>query len=99
MFTRQNIVRLLLVGLLLALLAVPVLGVAFGTGVAANDTNHRAFRDKHTHDGIASLPDGQAGAEGQVNQNFRGKAGGREARRRREETGLDRTDPRRPAPA
>lgn len=39
MFTRQNIVRLLLAGLLLALLAVPVLGVALGTGVAANDAN------------------------------------------------------------
>jgi hypothetical protein len=37
MFTRQNVARLLLVGLLLALLAVPVLGVVLGTGVAAND--------------------------------------------------------------
>jgi hypothetical protein len=39
MFTRQNVVRLLLAGLLLALLAVPVLGIALGTGVATNDVN------------------------------------------------------------
>jgi hypothetical protein len=37
MFTRQNIIRLLLVGLLLALMAVPVVGVALGSDVAAND--------------------------------------------------------------
>lgn len=37
MFTRRNIIRLLLAGLLLALLAVPVLGVALDSGVAAND--------------------------------------------------------------
>jgi hypothetical protein len=37
MFTRQNLVRLLLAGLLLALLAVPVLGAALDSGVAAND--------------------------------------------------------------
>ena len=35
MFTRKNVLRLLLVGLLLALLAVPVLGGMVGAGVAA----------------------------------------------------------------
>jgi hypothetical protein len=38
MFTRQNLVRLMLAGLLLALLAVPVLGAALGSGLAANDS-------------------------------------------------------------
>ncbi len=38
MFTRQNIVRLLLAGLLLALLAVPLLGATPGSGMAANDS-------------------------------------------------------------
>jgi hypothetical protein len=40
MFTRQNVARLLLAGLLLALLAVPILGAAMHNGVAANDTPH-----------------------------------------------------------
>lgn len=37
MFTRQNVIRLVLAGLLLALLAVPILGAALDSGVAAND--------------------------------------------------------------
>lgn len=40
MFTRQNLVRFVLAGLLLALLAVPVLGAALGSGhMAATDNS------------------------------------------------------------
>lgn len=55
MFTRQNVVRLLLVGLLLALLAVPVLGVALGTGLAANDNPDSTllYRTSPTVGGVA----------------------------------------------
>ena len=39
MFTRQNLVRFLLAGVLLALLAVPVFGAALGSGsMAATDS-------------------------------------------------------------
>jgi hypothetical protein len=66
MFTRQNFVRLILAGLLLALLAFPVLGAALDSGVAANDSLdstlvHRISPADGGGQAIACIPDPTGG--------------------------------------
>lgn len=55
MFTRQHVYRFLLVGLLLALLAIPVLGAALDGSVAANDSSDSTliFNASPTVGGVA----------------------------------------------